>query len=544
MKFKRISVYSNLLCFISAIYITSFFNRTVFAFISDYLNGDYLVTGIIVLAIFLLTYCLLVLFSAPYLIKPALIFFIAVSASSAYFIDHFGVFITPNMIENAATTTRAESGHLINGHFILSMLLYAGLPTALILWVKIKHRPFTQKLWVNTLLISGCLIVTLVLIMSHFGTISSMFRDKKEEIVARINPLAPVSSSIRYLVKANNERTYVAEPLGTDAVQLKPYLAQGDKKRLTVIVVGETARAQNFSFNGYIHDTNPQLRARDVLNFNDTTSCGTETAVSVPCMFSPFPRTDYSSKKFRQSENLMDVLKHAGLQPLWIENNTGTKRVADRIETIDLSLMQEGNPNCEGGECYDQVLVDQLAARIDGFQSSTVVVLHMLGSHGPAYYRRYPAEAEIFKPACRTSNFSECTQQEIINAYDNTILYTDKILAEIIDLLKSKEGEFASSMIYMSDHGESLGEKGLYLHGMPYFIAPREQTSIPFFSWFSPEFLKQNKLDMACLRQQTDKPASHDDLFHLTLGLMDVKTSVYDETLDIFNMCRNTQTAN
>ncbi|MDR2311952.1 phosphoethanolamine transferase [Pseudochrobactrum asaccharolyticum] len=544
MKFKRISVASNLLCFISAIYIAIFFNRTVFAFISDYLNGDYLVTGVVVLAIFLLTYCLLVLFSAPYLIKPALIFFIAVSASSAYFIDHFGVFITPNMIENAATTTRAESGHLINGHFILSMLLYAGLPSALIFWVKIKHRPFTQKLWVNTLLISGCLIVTLVLVMNHFGTISSMFRDKKEEIVARINPLAPVSSSIRYLVKANKERTYVAKPLGTDAVQLKPYKGDGDKKRLTVIVVGETARAQSFSFNGYAHDTNPQLRARDVLNFSNTTSCGTETAVSVPCMFSPFPRADYSSKKFRQSENLMDVLNHAGLQPLWIENNTGTKRVADRIETIDLSLMQEGNPNCEDGECYDQVLVDQLAARMDGFKSNTVVVLHMLGSHGPAYYRRYPADAAVFKPACNTSNFSECTQQEIINAYDNTILYTDKILAEIIDLLKSKEGEFASSMIYMSDHGESLGEKGLYLHGMPYFIAPREQTSIPFFSWFSPDFLKQNDLDMACLRQQTDKPTSHDDLFNLALGLMDVKTSIYDEKLDIFNICRSVETAN
>lgn len=544
MKFKRISVASNVLCFISAVYIAFFFNKTVFAFITDYLNRDYLLIGIIVFAIFLLIYCLLVLFSAPYLIKPALIFFITVSASSAYFIDHFGVFITPNMIENAATTTRAESGHLINGHFILAMLLYAGLPSALILWVKIRHRPFVQKLWVNSLLISGCLIAAFVLVMSNFATISSMFRAKKEEIVARINPLAPISSSIRYLVKANNERTYIPEPLGTDAVQLKPYNGGDDKKRLTVIVVGETARAQNFSFNGYAHDTNPQLRARDVLNFSAATSCGTETAVSVPCMFSPFPRTDYSSKKFRQSENLMDVLNHAGLQPLWVENNTGTKRVADRIETIDLSQMQEGNPHCEGGECYDQVLVDQLAARIDGFKSNTVVVLHMLGSHGPAYYRRYPADEEVFKPACRTSNFSECTQQQIINAYDNSILYTDKILAEIIDLLKTKEGEFASSMIYMSDHGESLGEKGLYLHGMPYFLAPREQTTIPFFSWFSPEFLKQNNLDMACLRQQTDKPTSHDDLFHLTLGLMDVKTSVYDEKLDIFNICRSAQTAN
>ena len=538
MKFKRISVASNLLCFITAIYITVFFNRAAFVFIADYLKGDFLNTGIIAATLFLLTYCLLVLFSAPYLIKPALIFFVTVSASAAYFIDHFGVLITPNMIENAATTTRAESGHLMNAHFVTNMLLYAGLPSLLIIWVEVRHRPFVQKLWVNTLLISGCLVAGVALLLTNFGTFSSMFREKKAEITGRLNPLAPLSSTIRYFVKVNDERTYIAQPLGTDAVQTKPYQEGNNKKRLTVIVVGETARAQNFSFNNYYRDTNPMLRERDVLNFTDVSSCGTETSVSVPCMFSPFPRTEYSSKKFRQSENLLDVLKHAGIQPLWVENNTGSKRVADRIETIDMSQLQEGNPNCAGGECYDQVLVDTLASRLDSFKTNTVVVLHMLGSHGPAYYRRYPPEQEIFKPACRTSKFADCTQQEIVNAYDNTIAYTDKILAEIIDLLKSRESEFASSMIYMSDHGESLGEKGLYLHAMPYFIAPREQTTIPFISWFSPDFLKENDLKQACLKTLSDHPASHDNLFHTVLGLMNVKTTVYDKDMDIFNSCR------
>lgn len=538
MKFKRISVASNLLCLITAIYITAFFNKSAFGFIYDYLSGDVLNTGILVAALCLLTYCLLVLFSAPYLIKPALIFFVIVSASASYFIDSFGVLITPNMIENAATTTKAESGHLITVQFILYMLLYAIVPSFLIIWVKIKHRRFTQKLWVNTLVILGSLTVGVALIMSNFATFSSMLREKKEEITGRLNPLAPISSTIRYFVRVNNERAYVAAPLGTDAVQLSPYKGDGDKKRLTVIVVGETARAQNFSLNGYGPDTNPELRKRDVLNFSNATSCGTETAVSVPCMFSPFPRTEYSSKKFRQSENLMDVLNHAGLQPLWIENNTGSKRVSDRIETVDISLMQDGNPNCEDGECYDQVLVDQLAARMDSFKGNTVVVLHTLGSHGPAYYRRYPANEEVFKPACRTSNFADCTQQEIINAYDNSILYTDKFLSEVIDLLKSKEGEFASSMVYMSDHGESLGEKGLYLHAMPYFLAPSEQTSIPFISWFSPEFLKQDNLDMSCLKKLSAEPTSHDNLFHIVLGLMSVKTTVYDKSMDTFSACR------
>lgn len=537
MKLKRISIASNLLCLIVCFYIVIFFNRAVFSFVFDYLAGDIFNTTIFVGAMLLLTYCLTVLFSAPYLIKSALIFFVIVSASAAYFIDHFGVVITPNMIENAATTTKAEAGHLITGHFILSMLLYAGLPSLFVVWVKIKHRPFFHKLWVNTLLICGCLIAGLALIMTNYGTFSSMLREKKEEITGRLIPLAPISSTIRYFVRMNNERAYVAQPLGIDAVQMKPFTAGGDKKRLTVIVVGETARAQNFNFNGYARDTNPQLRELDVLNFTNTSSCGTETAVSVPCMFSPFPRDEYSSTKFRQSENLLDVLNHAGVETLWFDNNTGSKRVADRIETINL-VVQDNNQNCEGGECYDQTLVEGLASRIDHFQTNTVVVLHMLGSHGPAYYRRYPADQEAFKPACRTANFADCSQAEIINAYDNTILYTDKILAEVIDLLKSKDSEFASSMIYMSDHGESLGEKGLYLHAMPYFIAPREQTHIPFISWFSPDFLKQDHLNIDCLKGIADQPASHDNLFHMVLGLMSIKTSVYDQSLDVFNACR------
>lgn len=538
MKFKRISVASNLLCLIVASYILLFFNKSVFSFILNYLNGDYFSTGILMAVLFLLTYCLMVLFSAPYLVKPALIFFIVLSASTAYFIDNYGVLITPNMIENVMTTTRAESGHLINSHYITYMLLYAGLPVLLIIGVKINHRPFAQKLWVNTLLILGCLVVASGLALSNFGTYSSMIRAKKTEIVSRIIPLEPLSSTIRYFIRANTERTYMAQPLGTDAVQLKPYHGTGDKKRLTVIVVGETARAQNYSLNGYERDTNPYLRKRDVINFTQTSSCGTETSVSVPCMFSPFPRTEYSSTKFRQSENLMDVLKHAGIKTLWVENNTGDKRVAERIETFDWSTAQQGNPNCAGGECYDQVLVDTLASRIDSFDNNTVVVLHMLGSHGPAYYRRYPPDQEVFKPACRTSNFADCSREEIVNAYDNTILYTDKILAEIIDLLKSKEGSFASSMIYMSDHGESLGEKGLYLHAMPYFIAPREQTRVPYIAWFSPDFMKEDGLTSSCLKTLTDKPASHDNLFHTVLGLMSVRTSVYDKALDTFSACR------
>src|SRR5690606_5835407 len=144
---------------------------------------------------------------------------------------------------------------------------------------------------------------------------------------------------------------------------------------------------------------------------------------------------------------------------------------------------------------------------------NATIVLHMTGSHGPSYYRRYPAEFAKFKPECRTSEFSDCTTDEIVNAYDNSILYTDHILSEIINVLKGSDDRFAPAMIYMSDHGESLGEDGLYLHAAPYFIAPDVQTHIPFIAWFSPDYANATKLATACVRQDATDASSHANLF-------------------------------
>jgi lipid A ethanolaminephosphotransferase len=254
-------------------------------------------------------------------------------------------------------------------------------------------------------------------------------------------------------------------------------------------------------------------------------------------MFSPFTREDYSNTKFRGSENLMDVLKHAGVQTSWYENNTGSKGVAERIKLIDLQDAQDKR-YCEGGECLDQILVDSLSKELSEVSGNTTIVLHMTGSHGPAYYRRYPAEFAGFKPDCRSNDFAKCSQEEIVNAYDNSILYTDHILSEVVDLLKAHEDKFASAMIYMSDHGESLGEDGLYLHAAPYFIAPSQQTHIPFITWFAPEYAADTGLDLDCLRKTTAEPSSHDNLFHTVLGMMAVKTSAYHQKLDRFAACR------
>jgi len=183
--------------------------------------------------------------------------------------------------------------------------------------------------------------------------------------------------------------------------------------------------------------------------------------------------------------------------------------------------------------------VTGLQEKIDSMQGHSVVVLHMMGSHGPAYYKRYPASFERFQPACRESQFSRCERSEIINSYDNTIVYTDYVLSQVIELLQSNDRHgLPSAMIYASDHGESLGESNIYLHGLPYALAPDVQKHVPMLLWVSPKMQAEFHIDTACLKHRSHEPVSHDNFFHSVLGLLDVETDVYRPGLDIFASCR------
>lgn len=535
MRLYRPQISSGLLSLLTAIYLLTLPNLVFWQKIFNYYD-DHPSTIVVVFLILLLLYVILLLiFSAQYIIKPFFIALIAITAGASYFSQYFGTIITDNVIEATLTTTAGESRNLITPAFILHILAYGIIPSLLICWVKIKHRPFWKKVLVNLGLIFVCLIGIFALLATNFGSLSSLYREHRQDIFGHLVPAKPIQSLIKYSRGKINQQQITLQPYGTDAQQA-PLTGLGDKKLLTVIVVGETARAQNFSLNGYEKETNPALKKLDIINFDNTTSCGTETAVSLPCMFSPFPRKEYSKDKFLGSENLVDVLKHAGLDVSWYENNTGTKNVGNRINVID--LLKKPDPRyCEGGECLDQVLLDGLKDKLPQINSNAVIVLHMTGSHGPAYFKRYPAEFAKFQPECKTAQFSDCTREQIVNSYDNSILYTDYILAQVIEILKQNEDKFASSMIYMSDHGESLGENGLYLHAAPYFIAPDTQTHIPFISWFSPNYAQIMQLDIDCVKASANQEASHDNLFHTVLGMMNVKTKVYEQSLDRFAGC-------
>ena len=167
-----------------------------------------------------------------------------------------------------------------------------------------------------------------------------------------------------------------------------------------------------------------------------------------------------------------------------------------------------------------------------------VLALHQMGSHGPAYYKRSPPALKRFLPECTNTTLGQCDREQLINAYDNTIVATDRFLADTIAWLKGRSTEYAPALVYMSDHGESLGELGIFLHGLPYAFAPEAQKRVPFIAWFGADLAARRGLDTACVGRLLDTPYSHDNLYHSTLGLLDVTTPTYRRELDAFAPCR------
>jgi len=301
------------------------------------------------------------------------------------------------------------------------------------------------------------------------------------------------------------------------------------------MVLGETARADRFSLNGYERETNPELARQGVISFTDVAACGTSTAISVPCMFDVYDQDDFSSEKTEATENALDVLSHAGVNILWRDNNSDSKGVADRIAFEDFRS-PELNPVCDG-ECRDVGMLSGLQNFIDQQKDGDIlIVLHQMGSHGPAYYRRYPDAFRVFVPSCDTNELGSCSEDEIGNTYDNTILYTDHFLGQVIDLLRGYDDRFETVMLYASDHGESLGESGVYLHGLPYWLAPNAQTRVPVILWFGRNY---RDVDVDAMRQLSDASLSHDNLFHTLLGLFEINSGVYDGSKDLLQKSRD-----
>jgi lipid A ethanolaminephosphotransferase len=323
-------------------------------------------------------------------------------------------------------------------------------------------------------------------------------------------------------------------------------MAARQRPLVLVLVVGETARAANWGLAGYARDTTPRLRALPVLDFGTVAACGTNTETSLPCMFAPVGRRDYDAARIRGQESLLHVLNRAGVAVHWRDNQSGCKGVCDGLPG-DRPTPATAPGLCQGDRCLDEALIhdlDQRLAKLGTAPSTQVWVLHMLGNHGPAYFRRYPPTFAAFEPACRDEDLGLCTPQSIVNAYDNALRYTDEVLARTVERLTAHAGSVDSALLYVSDHGESLGEMGLYLHGLPYSIAPDVQKQVPMVFWSSNGFESAAGLQRGCLQGPLRQRAqaggvTHDNLFHTVLGLMDVRTAVHEPQLDLVAPCRS-----
>ena len=454
------------------------------------------------------------------------------TAFATHYMNSYNVYLDADMLRNVLATDHKESRELMTPALLLPLLGYGLLPTLLLWRVRLRKRSWSRTLLWRIAFLLGVIVAGGAGTMLSFQNISALMRNHREVryLATPVNYLIALKQN---LASASPMQKQPKLPLGTDAKALPR--AAGSKPRLLVLVVGETVRAQNWGLNGYARQTTPELAQTGVINFPDMHSCGTSTEVSLPCMFSPFGRHDYDEKKIRAHQSLLHVLEHAGIATLWRDNQSGCKGVC---EGLDIQRLDDATTPglCADGRCMDEILLENLATQVRAKPGDRVLVLHQLGNHGPSYFQRYPAQFRQFAPTCDTADLGKCSREDIVNSYDNAIRYTDHFLTRTIATLRGMD-DYDTAMIYLSDHGESLGEKGLYLHGVPYAIAPEEQTRVPMVMWFSPGFTADRGLDMSCVRHRAAQRTDQDNLFPSVLGLMQEQTSVYDRSRDLFASC-------
>lgn len=497
--------------------------------------GTWVFLATVACAIVALHFLLLGMFVTRWTVKPVLSVSIVAAALATYFIDRYGIYLDPSMLRNVLRTDPAEARELLTWGLLFHFLPYAALPLALLWRVRVRSRPWKRAVVHRIAALAGASVALVGAVLLQFQPLASLMRNHKEARYL-LTP-ANVAWSLGAALSGDAHGARMPrEPIGVDA-RRGPRWAQATRPRIIVMVVGETARAANWGLAGYARQTTPELATLPVISFDGVTSCGTSTEVSLPCMFAPVGRRHYDEARIRRSESLLHVAQRAGVSVHWRDNQSGCKGVCEGLSSDTLESL--GVPGlCEKGRCFDEGLLTGLDARLGRARGVQLLVLHQLGNHGPSYFRRYPPAFSRFQPACESDDLQRCSRQEIVNAYDNALLYTDHVLAMLIARLQAHADVVDSAMLYVSDHGESLGEGGLFLHGVPYAIAPREQTQVPMVMWMSKGFAAASGLDPGCLSARAKRPSTHDHLFHTLLGLLDVNTEVYEPALDLAQECR------
>jgi len=536
--FKDLKLTTNQLLFFTCCYIALVLNLPFLIQAANAITAldNYNLLFLISLPIFLLSLSVFIqgIFSFRWLTKPILITTVVVSSLIFYGTITYGIVFDYGMVQNTVETDSAEALSYLNLHGTLFFLIFGVIPSVIIYKIKLTYQPFFKELLSRVKIMTLSFGVAFLIASIFYSNYASVGRNNSE-LLSYVTPYKMVDASYKFV-----RNHYFYPPLKFKVLDTGPSIVRDNtRKHVTVMVLGETARAQSFSLNGYAKPTNQYTEKQGVISFSKMSSCGTATAVSVPCMFSRLNKENYNKRIATAQQNAIDLINLAGADVLWISNNNGScKGVCTRVKTEQVNT-DKANPLCDGEYCYDEALLAPLKNKLNTLTyENTLIVLHMIGSHGPTYFKRYPKEKSVFTPDCQRSDIQNCTHEQLLNSYDNTIAYTDLVLSKIITELSGldNKGNIETSLLYISDHGESLGENGVYLHGLPYAFAPEEQTHIPMIYWTDG---MQTDFNTQCLNTLAKSPISHDNVFDTLLSIMSVKTTAYNITSDPFIGCKS-----
>ncbi len=525
-----------LLTLLAAVWFTMALNTAFWRLVAGRLDQGVAGSPLLVaqLAMFLLsvTVFLLSFFRFPYVLKPVLIGLLLCSSAAAYFMDEYRIMIDRDMLRNVFQTDKLEVQGLLSWTLLGYVLLLGVLPAVIVACTRLRWSTPVRNGFQTLGVIAVALVLALGSLLVDFKASAPFLREQGKELQWRALPL---NLMLGFAWLARDSKAMASqkpfEQIAT-TVTLAPQ-ADAAAPSVTILVVGETSRAANWSLNGYPRPTNPALAKLRVTSFTDVSSCGTATATSLPCMFSGLGRADYSWNKVDNRENLLDIAKRAGYRVVWIDNQAGSKGASARVETREVPRGPDAS-----SEPSDLALIPQLEALLAARDRHLLVVMHQMGSHGPEYYKRSVAETKAFAPECTEKQLERCPLDTIRNAYDNTIVTTDRTLAGLIEVAMRDAPDRAVSLLYVSDHGESLGENGLFLHGMPYALAPREQTHVPMVFWTNARAEQRSGVTAACADELRDAALSHDHYFDTVLGLLRIESDAYRPERDAFSVCR------
>ncbi len=353
----------------------------------------------------------------------------------------------------------------------------------------------------------------------------------------------------------SNQPPYdIIKPILSDIVPWKngpikdetPFTATDTTPRTYVLVIGESARSDHMQLNGYTRATNPYLlKTPHIVSYKDVMSCATLTHLSLTCMLTDATLDDFKTSIAmipKWGFSMLEGFKRAHFNTGWI----GMQGYRSFIPMPYLQLADEaqfavfpGGQSPTGLAAYDEKLlpyVDDFLAKHEG--QPNLLIIHLYGSHFP-YDIRYPKNFQHFQPTCESTselgvmfadNMKDCDHHiplALHNSYDNSLIYTDYMLSEIIHRLQQRN----ALMIYVSDHGESLGEKGRYLHGSHH--AP-EQRRVPLIFWASDSYIQDKPLQWDSIVRHAPMSVSHDYIFHSLLNCAGITSPRIDPQ---FSLC-------